>query len=136
MRLPSRFLLIILLVLFATASAPSRAQSPRKAQGSLVVPRPWVDTAVASQQLPLAVPAPQPELVPAEYYHRIPVRPIYKSFPVYAPGAEPKGYFPEVRSSKPQVLWDGAERRPRLETTADWIEAGRLVFETPFQTDV
>ena len=57
------------------------------------VPRTWEDQAMAALEIPLANPIGSPKHVPADYYYRIPVRPIYKSYPVYAPGHEPSGYM-------------------------------------------
>ena len=40
-----------------------------------------------------ANPIGSPKHIAAEYYYKIPVRPIYKQYPVYAPGCEPAGYM-------------------------------------------
>jgi hypothetical protein len=55
------------------------------------VPRTWDDTQIARHQIPLARASASPKHVSADYYYRVPVRPIYKSYPVYAPGREPSG---------------------------------------------
>jgi hypothetical protein len=57
------------------------------------VPRTWDDEAMAALEVPLANPIGSPKQVQAEYYYRIPVRKIYKQYPVYAPGREPAGYM-------------------------------------------
>jgi hypothetical protein len=57
------------------------------------VPRTWEDQAMAALEVPLANPIGSPKHVPTDYYYRIPVRPIYKSYPVYAPRHEPPGYM-------------------------------------------
>jgi hypothetical protein len=53
----------------------------------------------------LEVPAPDPaftpKAVPVDYYYKIPVRPIYKGHPVYAPGREPVGYFDSLKRREP-----------------------------------
>ena len=53
------------------------------------VPRMWDDNAIATLELPLADPVGSPKHISSDYYYRIPVRSIYKSYPVYAPGYEP-----------------------------------------------
>ena len=59
-------------------------------------------------------------------YYALPVRPIYRSYPVYAEGREPAGYLEGLKQKEPEILFDPA----RLRTKEDWILAGRLVFET------
>src|SRR5262245_30685825 len=59
---------------------------------SPMIPKTWDDPEMASLELPPADPAGSPVHVSADYYYRIPVRPIYKSYPVYTPGKEPAGY--------------------------------------------
>ena len=54
---------------------------------------------VASVTLPLAVADATPVQVPSKYYYGIPVRPIYKSYPVYHPAKEPPGYI-DISSSR------------------------------------
>src|SRR5271165_2847378 len=57
------------------------------------VPRAWDDPAIATVEVPLANPVGSPKHISSDYYYKIPVRPIYKSYPVYAPGHEPAGYM-------------------------------------------
>ena len=64
-------------------------------------------------------------------YYRIPVRPIYKSYPKYHPDREPRGYRETLRQQEPVVLWDDGAHRPKLLTEADWIKAGEIVFNAP-----
>jgi hypothetical protein len=52
----------------------------------LAVPRTWDEEAMASVELPLASTGVPPEHISSDYYYRMPVRPIYKSYPIYAPG--------------------------------------------------
>ena len=106
-----------------------RAQEPTVIHP--MIPRTWDDAAMATLEVPLANPIGSPKHVPAEYYYKIPVRPIYKSYPVYAPGHEPPGYQDWLKQLQPQVIWDDAGHRPRLETGAEWIKAGEIVFDAP-----
>jgi hypothetical protein len=109
----------------------SRAQEQKSgAIFTPVIPKTSDDEAMASLEVPLADPVGSPKHVSADYYYRIPIRPIYKSYPFYAPGREPVGY---VDWLKPQVIWDDAGHRPTLQTEADWIKAGEIVFDAPLE---
>lgn len=99
------------------------------------IPRTWDDDAIRTLEVPLAHAQASPVHVSSNYYYRIPVRPIYKSYPVYEPSREPKGYWEWLQKQEPVVLWDDAGHRPTLQTEADWIKAGELVFEAPISYD-
>jgi hypothetical protein len=68
-----------------------------------------------------------PKHISSDYYYRVPVRPIYKSYPVYHPDKEPSGYLNSLKSKQPEVVFDAAQ----LKSEADWITAGELVFDAP-----
>jgi hypothetical protein len=91
----------------------------------------WDDEAMRTLQVPLANPIGSPKLAPADYYYRIPVRTIYKQYPVYAPGREPAGYMEWLKKWKPVIVWDNASYKPKLQTEADWLKAGEIVFDAP-----
>jgi hypothetical protein len=107
----------------AVATAPERMPSR-------TVPRTWEDEAIARLEVPLATPIGSPKHVTSDYYYKIPVAPIYRSYPVYRPGREVADYFAWLGQQEPEILWDDTVHRPRLETDADWIRAGELVFDT------
>jgi hypothetical protein len=92
------------------------------------VPKMWDDAAMSTLEVPLANPISSPRQAPADYYYRIPVRPIYKQYPVYAPVREPAGYMEWLKKQNPLIVWDDASHKPKLETEADWIKAGEIVF--------
>jgi hypothetical protein len=94
------------------------------------IPKVWDDELMAGLEVPLAVPSASPKHVPADFYYRIPVRPIYKSYHVYHPSQEPPGYLDMLRAQEPLVLWDDKGRSPTLRTDQDWIRAGELVFDS------
>jgi hypothetical protein len=85
---------------------------------------------MATLETPLADPIGSPKHVSADYYYRIPVRPIYKQYPIYAPGREPPGYIDWLKRQEPVILWDKGQAPP-LKTEADWIKAGEIVFDAP-----
>ena len=78
-------------------------------------------------EVPLARSGTWPRHVPASFYYQIPVRQIYKSYPVYHPDREPKGYIEWLRSRDPEIDWNAAN----LKTKEDWIRAGETVFDAP-----
>jgi hypothetical protein len=105
---------------------------------TVVVPRTWDDVEIARHEVPLADPVGSPKHVTSTYYYRIPVRPIYKGYPVYAPGHEPAGYMEQLGRQEPVVVWDDHGHAPVLATDDDWIKAGELVFDSPtvFNTNI
>ncbi len=120
--------LVALLGSIACAGRPAKQKS--QMSESIVrpnIPRVWDDAALASLEVPLANARYSPVHVSSDYYYRIPVRTIYRTYPVYAPGQEPPGFINELKQQQPQVVFDPAT----LKTEADWIKAGELVFDTP-----
>lgn len=120
------------ILIFGLSCVPrteSFGQSPHAQP--MQVPRMWDDEAMSKLEVPLANPVASPRQVPASYYYKIPVRPIYKMYPVYAPGREPSGYMDWLKKQEPVVLWNDAGRKPKLQTEADWIRAGEMVFSAP-----
>jgi len=95
------------------------------------IPKTWEETALADLEVPLAVPSHSAKHISAETYYRLPVRPIYKSYPRYDPDHEPAGYQDWLLKQDPIVLWDDGTNRPALETEEDWIKAGEIVFDAP-----
>jgi hypothetical protein len=96
-----------------------------------VVPRVWEDNAIATLEVPLANPAGSPKHISSDFYYRIPVRPIYKTYPVYAPGREPQGYMDWLKQREPEIVWDDDGHKPRLTSESDWIAAGEAIFDAP-----
>jgi hypothetical protein len=126
---------VVVLVLFPVLSISAlinagQAQKSEK-NFSPVIPRTWEVEAMASLELPLASRGVPPEHIPGDYYYRMPVRPIYKSYPIYPPGKEPRGYFEQLKQLEPEIVFDPA----RLKTEADWIKAGELAFDAPIAYD-
>ena len=107
----------------------------RQAAVESSVPRAWDDLEIGSLEVPLAYRNGSPKHVSAEYYYKIPVRPIYRSYPVYAPGRGPADYMEWLKRQEPEILWDDGYRRPLLRTESDWRKAGELVFDSPLFYD-
>lgn len=91
------------------------------------IPETWDDEGMAAFELPLATPEFSPRHVPASYYYALPVRPVYRSYPVYHPDREPPGYLEELETKEPDVVFDAS----RIQSEAEWIAAGELVFHAP-----
>jgi hypothetical protein len=114
--------IIVVSVLSYAMALLLHAQSP-----AVTIPRTWDDAAVAALEVPLAHPEFSPQHVSTDYYYRMRVRPIYKTYPVYPPGKEPAGYIEWLQQQEPEVVFDLA----KLHTESDWIRAGELVFDAP-----
>src|SRR5271170_4994834 len=83
--------ILIWTTLLYAAKCLGQGQAPPAPK--FTIPKTWDDEAMPTLEIPLANPIGSPKHVSAEYYYRIPVRPIYKQYPVYAPGREPIGYM-------------------------------------------
>jgi hypothetical protein len=91
------------------------------------IPKTWVQAELEAMDVPVSQPAYSQKAVSPDYYYRIPVTPIYKSYPVYAPGRAPVGYMEKLKRLPPQLAFDPV----RLKTKEDWIRAGEIVFDAP-----
>jgi cytochrome c2 len=106
---------------------PAQERPPAQVRETLSIPKVWDDEALASMELPLANPSFSPRHVSSDYYYKIPIRPIYKSYPIYSPDREPPGYMEFLAQQEPEVAFDPSA----LKTDADWIRAGEFVFDAP-----
>ncbi len=107
--------MIAMAVMFAVTAPPPN------------IPRTWRQSDVDRLEVPLANARYSPVHISEEDYYRIPVRLIYRSYPVYRPGREPAGYMEWLRRQEPQVAFDASN----LKTPEDWVAAGALVFNAP-----
>ena len=82
--------LFLIAVFTLLASNPGAGQSHHQ-KPLTRIPKTWDERALQSQQVPLANRAMSPKNISADYYYRMPVRPVYKSYPVYYPDREPRG---------------------------------------------
>jgi hypothetical protein len=121
------FLAVLSITVFLLVFEPGLAQVLTR-----TIPRVWDDDEMAALQLPLADSTASPKQISADYYYRIPVRPIYKSYPVYSPEREPAGYFENLKQQEPEIAFDAS----KLKTEADWIQAGEIVFDAPIRYDI
>ena len=92
------------------------------------VPRTWDDEAVRTMELPLVGLGAPPRHVSSEYYYSTPTSRIPKTYPVYAPNREPAGYLDWLRAQEPE----DAINFSSLRTQEEWVRAGQVVFDAPF----
>jgi hypothetical protein len=129
---PNLYILIVFLSLCFTFIANLSSAQKAKATWKTDIPKTWVDAEMNELEIPLADPTGSPKHVSAEYYYHIPVRQIYKSYPIYAPGKEPPGYLEWLEKQEPEIRFDTT----KLKTEGDWIRAGEMVFQAPVAFDV
>lgn len=111
-------------LMLATLSLGQKSETYRP-----VIPKTWDAEAIESFQLPLADSKITTKFISSAYYYSIPVRPIYKSYPVYRIDREPRGYMDELKRKEPEVVFDAS----KLKSEADWTKAGELVFDAPLE---
>ncbi len=92
------------------------------------VPKTWDEKKLHEMELPLVGLDKPVKHAPLEFYNAVPVLPIARSYPIYHPDKEPKGYMEALRLKEPETIpFDPMQFR----TEADWIKAGELVFHAP-----
>ncbi|MEZ5366801.1 MAG: hypothetical protein R2748_31795 [Bryobacterales bacterium] len=107
--------MFISLALFAAAAVSAQ------------VPKVWVDAKIEALEVPLAEAEYSSSHISSADYYRIPERVIYRSYPVYHPDREPEGYQEWLATREPEVAFDVS----KLESEADWVSAGDIVFNAP-----
>jgi hypothetical protein len=110
---------LILSVLCVLRGGTFFAQAP--------VPRTWDAAELAAFEMPLVNAGASARHVSPDFYYRMPIRPIYKSYPIYEPGREPPGYGAWLEQQEPEIVFDASPPQ----SDADWIRAGETVFDAP-----
>ncbi len=88
------------------------------------IPRVWDDAALAAWATPVAGLNARPTHISAKEYYSLVVENV-RTYPVYFPGREPEGYWEMLQHIGPTPLIEPN----KLKSEADWIEAGRRVFD-------
>jgi len=101
----------------ATAADDSKQWSPN-------IPKVWDESALADWITPVAGLNVRPSHIPAKEYYSMPEY-NWRSYPVYMPDREPEGYWEMLQRVGPRPLI----QTETLKTEADWIAAGRRIFE-------
>lgn len=130
MRKPDRILLVLLWICvaaFLMMSAEGRQTARTKSASSpekIVCPKIWDAKQLATWATPVAGANATPNFYTEEEYYAAPVDNL-RTYPVYHPDFEPKGYREWLKKQGPQPMIEPA----KLNTERDWIDAGRRVFE-------
>ncbi|HNJ44204.1 MAG TPA: hypothetical protein PKZ53_27210, partial [Acidobacteriota bacterium] len=88
------------------------------------VPKIWDDKLLATWSLPLAGIGAKPHYVSEKEYYALPVDNL-RTYPVYHPDFEPKGYREWLKQQGAQLLIEPE----KIQTEADWVQAGQRVFD-------
>jgi hypothetical protein len=88
------------------------------------IPKTWDAAALETWATPLAVLNARPGHVSETEYYQAPID-NYRTYPVYAPGKAPQGYWEMLQKVGPKPLIEPA----RLRSEPDWVARGREVFE-------
>jgi hypothetical protein len=112
----------VLLVLSIAARQPAFAQEEGPFEPQ--IPKVWDQQELATWATPVAGLNVRPGHFSEADYYQAPVD-NYRTYPVYAPGREPAGYWEMLQKVGPQPLID----KSKLRTKHDWIQAGQAVFE-------
>src|SRR5438105_13816177 len=119
----TKLMMLVLLILFSISAVMVLGRAQKSENATLPqIPKTWDDKAVAELEVPLADRRYSPVHVSSDYYYRMLVRQIYKSYPIYAPGKEPLGYMEWLKQQEPEIAFDGA----KLKTESDCISACAL----------
>ena len=68
------------------------------------IPKTWDEKKLHEMELPLVGLDKPVKHAPPEFYDAVPVLPIAKSYPVYHPDKEPKGYMEALREKEPEAI--------------------------------
>jgi hypothetical protein len=88
------------------------------------LPKTWDEKALADWATPVAGLNVRPTHISAQAYYSLRIENV-RTYPVYYPGREPDGYWDMLQRVGPKPLIEPE----RLKSEADWVEAGRRVFE-------
>jgi hypothetical protein len=88
------------------------------------IPKTWDEAALAEWATPIAELNVRPTHITSKEYYALTIENL-RTYPVYFPGREPEGYWEMLQHVGPKPLIEPG----KLKTEADWIEAGRKVFD-------
>lgn len=123
-KLVRRCAAIIWLGVIAVLTMPGSASQSPATRLKVTVPKIWDAKQLAGWAIPVAGVNATPNFYTEEEYYATPMDNL-RTYPVYHPGYEPKGYREWIKRQGAQPLIDPA----KLKTEQDWIDAGRRVFD-------
>ena len=103
---------------------PSIVRSQDSNRVKTDVPRTWDDVALQEWVTPVAGLNVRPTHITPKEYYALPIENL-RTYPVYVPDREPPGYWDMLQRVGPKPLIEP----DALQTQADWIGAGRRVFD-------
>jgi hypothetical protein len=117
----------VLLPLFCMSLFFQALTYDTKPKTQIDIPKVWTDAEMKEWELPNPNPVYSARPVSEAYYEALPIRKIYKTYPVYHPDYEPEGYWEWLHEQEPEIVLDDAD----LHTEEDYIKAGELLFDFP-----
>jgi hypothetical protein len=124
MRKADRFLVMLLwAVATAALMLPGSDAQTKIASNKVLVPKIWDAKQLATWATPIAGINATTNFYSEEEYYAAPIDNV-RTYPVYAPDKEPRGYREWMLKQGPQRLIEPE----KLKTERDWMEAGRAVF--------
>jgi hypothetical protein len=123
MRRQDRFFILLMWTALTFLMMSGSGAQTRPASEKSVVPRIWDAKQLATWATPVAGINMVANFFSEEEYYAAPVDNV-RTYPVYAPDKEPKGYREWMLKQGPQRLIEPE----KLKTERDWVEAGRAVF--------
>src|SRR5579884_1433032 len=112
-----RLIATVLCCLAAPAADNAKAWKPE-------IPKAWDDVALLEWATPVSGLNVPPAHISSKDYYALRIDNV-RTYPVYFPGREPDGYWAMLQHLGPKPLIEPE----KLKTEADWIEAGRRVFD-------
>lgn len=91
------------------------------------IPKLWDDEKVKTVHLPMADKTVELKPISEELFYKLKEKVVYKTYPLYMPGREPKGYYEWLMKQDPEIIFDAS----KLKSEEDWIKAGEIIYEMP-----
>ena len=113
-----------LLVCLVAALCGAWVVAAQQRLSTVDIPKTWDEKALADWATPIAGINVRPSHISSEQYYALPTDNL-KTWPVYLSGREPEGYWQMLQSVGPQPMIEPE----KLKSEADWLKAGRTVFE-------
>src|SRR5215468_7459098 len=120
----TRMFIVLIALLGALAIHAASHHREVMISAAAEIPKTWDEAALADWATPVAGLNVRPTHISAKEYYAMPVENL-RSYPVYFPGREPEGYWEMLQRVGPEPLIEPE----KLKTEAEWIDAGRRVFE-------
>jgi hypothetical protein len=91
------------------------------------IPKLWDMEKLSSAHVQLVDKSIHVEPISEALYNKIPERVAYKTYTLYMPGREPKGYYEWLLKQKPEIIFDAS----KIKSEEDWAKAGEIIYDMP-----